>query len=57
MNFAIKREYLTADPMRELENPKHTARRETVNAASDQEIVALLKRSASRKSGRPRGCD
>jgi len=42
VNFAIRRGYVQADPMRSIENPK-PYRPQPVNAANDVELVALLK--------------
>ena len=42
INFAIKKGLVTGDPMQGIENPRPHRPAETVNAANDAEIVALL---------------
>jgi integrase len=42
INFAIKKGHVTGDPMQGIENPRPHRPAETVNAATDAEIVALL---------------
>lgn len=42
INFSIRKGHVTGDPMQGIENPRPHRPAETVNAAADAEIVALL---------------